>query len=93
MKLILKTAALSAAFALAACGGNKADDANASSNAAVEQVNQLDAAAGTLENVADNATGNVADAVSNQADAVSNAADSAKDALDNASSNASSNKH
>jgi len=87
MKLILKAAALSAALALAACGGDKGAQQDNGANAAMTEVNQLDAAAGTIENVADNASGNVADALSNQADAVSNAADAHKDAMENASSN------
>lgn len=87
MKLILKAAALSAAFALAACGGNKSAEQDNGSNAAMADINQLDAAQGTIENVADNASGNMADALSNQADAVGNAADAQKDALENASSN------
>jgi len=87
MKLILKAAALSAAFALAACGGNKGAEQDNGANAAMTEVNQLDAAAATIENVQDNASGNMADALSNQADAVNNAADAQKDAMDNASSN------
>jgi hypothetical protein len=87
MKLILKAAALSAAFALAACGGDKTAQQDNGSNAAEAEVNQLGAAEGTLENAADNASGNAADALTNQAEAVSNAADAQKDALENASSN------
>ncbi len=84
MKLFLKTAAMSAAFALAACGGGEsADQAANASNGMDAELNQLEAATGTLENVAENATGNAAEAVSNQAEAVSNAAD----ALSNTSSN------
>ena len=88
MKLILKTAAFSAAFALAACGGNTtAETNNTADNGAMAEVNQLDAAAGTIENAADNASGNAAEALGNQAEAVSNAADMQKDALDNTSAN------
>ncbi|HEY0012293.1 MAG TPA: circumsporozoite protein [Allosphingosinicella sp.] len=74
MKLILKTAALATAFALAACGGGS-DNSSNTSNGTDTQLNELGNAADTLEGVADNATGNVAEAVGNQAEAVTNAAE------------------
>jgi hypothetical protein len=85
MKTILKTAALAATFALAACGGGESATNN---SAGTSEANVLDAAAGTIENVAENATGNTADALGNQAEAVSNAADAAADAGANAAGNA-----
>ena len=84
MKLILKTAALASAFALAACGGGS-DNTSNTSNGVDTQLNELGNAVGTIENVAENATGNAADALGNQADAVSNAADQLES---NATSNA-----
>ena len=77
MKRIIQAAALAAAFTLSACGGgNDAAETNNVSDAAATELNNLDAAAGTIENVADNATSdNAADALTNQAEAVSNAAD------------------
>lgn len=84
MKVFLKTAAMSAAFALAACGsGASADQTANASNGIDAELNQFEAAIGTLENVADNATGNASEAVSNHAEAVSDAAD----ALANTSTN------
>ena len=74
MKLILKTAALATAFTLAACGGGNTDNASNSSNGAGTELNNLDAAASTIENVAENATGNAADMLGNQVEAVENAA-------------------
>jgi hypothetical protein len=74
MKLILKTAALATAFALAACGGGT-EGGNNASNGTEALGSDLNAAVSTIENVADNATGNTADALGNQADAVANAAE------------------
>ena len=86
MKTILKTAALAATFALAACGGG--ETATNNTGAEATDANVLDAAAGTIENVADNATGNTADMLGNQAEAVSNAADAAAEAGANTATNA-----
>jgi hypothetical protein len=84
MKLILKTAALATAFALAACGGGS-DNTTNTANGTDTLSTELGNAAGTLENAADNATGNAADALGNQAEAVTNAADQLES---NATSNA-----
>ena len=73
MKLILKTAALATAFALAACGGGS-EGGNNASNGTEALGSDLNAAAVTIDNAAENATGNTADALENQADAVENAA-------------------
>ena len=85
MKLILKTAALATAFALAACGGGS-EGGNNTANTSDAMGSDLNAAVGTLENASDNATGNVADAIGNQADAVADAAEN--QAHDNSASNA-----
>ncbi|HEX8582974.1 MAG TPA: circumsporozoite protein [Allosphingosinicella sp.] len=90
MKTILKTAALAATFALAACGGANDTAAN-NTGGDMTAVNELEAAQGTIENVADNASGNAADMLGNQAEAVGNAADVAGDMAANTASNASGN--
>jgi hypothetical protein len=85
MKLIVTVAALASALTLAACsGGDNAEHGNNVSNDVGMELNNLDAAAGTLENVADNASGNVAAAVGNQVEAVENAAANLENSAGNA---------
>jgi hypothetical protein len=87
MKLIGYSAAIAAALALSACGGNN-QTANGAGNAAAAEASNLENASDTIDAVADNATGNAADALSNQASAVENAADNMAAAHSNTTSNA-----
>jgi hypothetical protein len=85
MKLFIRTAALAAVFTLAACGGANTEANNSADNGMGTELNNLEGAQETLENVADMTNSqNVSDALGNQADAVENAAD----ALESNASNA-----